>query len=74
MFMLESESVFYVNLPDAESGACPANMVPVYRVWNGRPDSKPPLHDRPFAARPDVAKGYVAEGYGPDAVIMCAPM
>ena len=74
MFMLESESVFYVNLPDAVSGACPANMVPVYRVWNGRPDSNHRYMTDPSLRDQMTAKGYVAEGYGPDAVIMCAPM
>ncbi len=74
MFMLESESVFYVNLPDAVSGACPADMVPVYRVWNGRPDSNHRYMTDPSLRDQMVAKGYVAEGYGPDAVIMCAPM
>jgi hypothetical protein len=74
MFVLESENVFYVNLPDTTTGACPANMVPVYRVWNARRDSNHRyMTDRSLRDQM-VAKGYVAEGYGPDAVIMCSPM
>mgnify|MGYP003694616865 CR=1 FL=1 len=74
MFVEESDSVFHVNLPDPDSGACPANMVPVYRVWNGRHDSNH-RYTTDISLRDEmVAKGYVAEGYGPDNVIMCAPM
>jgi len=74
MFILESENVFYIDLPDAVSGTCPANMVPVYRVWNARRDSNHRYMTDPSLRDQMVAKGYVAEGYGPDAVIMCAPM
>jgi hypothetical protein len=47
--------------------------MPVYRTWNQRADS----NHRYTAVREIrdgmVARGYVAEGYGPDAVAMCAP-
>jgi len=74
LFVLESESVFYVNLPDTVTGACPATTVPVYRVWNNRPDSNHRYMTDPALREQMVAKGYIAEGYGPDIVIMCAPM
>jgi hypothetical protein len=74
LFILESENVFYVNLPDTVTGACPASTVPVYRVWNNRPDSNHRYMTDPALRAQMVVKGYVAEGYGPDIVIMCAPM
>jgi hypothetical protein len=71
-FVYESPDAFYIGLPDA-TGFCPAGTVKVYRLWNDRADS-----DHRFttvAAIKDamVAEGSVAEGYGPDAVAMCAP-
>jgi hypothetical protein len=73
MFVLESENVFYVSLPDTGSGACPASIVPVYRVWNARRDANHRyMTDRSLRDQ-IVANGYVAEGYGPDAVIMWSP-
>ncbi len=74
MFVLESPSVFYANLPDPDTGACPANMTPVYRMWNGRSDANHRYVTDPSLRDQMAAKGYVVEGYGPDAVIMCAPM
>jgi hypothetical protein len=74
MFDLESPNVFYLNLPDPDTGACPASMVPVYRVWNNRGDSNHRYTTDTSLRDQMVAKGYIAEGYGPDNVIMCAPL
>jgi len=38
----ESSAVFYIQLPDAATGACPANTQPVYRFVN----AATPLHHR----------------------------
>ncbi len=72
-FVYESPDAFYIGLPDANTGSCPAGTVKVYRLWNNRADS-----DHRFTAvaaikAAMVAEGSVAEGYGPDAVAMCAP-
>ena len=70
----ESPNAFYVGLPDMGTGACAAGTVPVYRLWNNRSDSN---HRYTIDTRVKVemiAKGYLAEGYGPDAVVMCAPL
>jgi hypothetical protein len=74
MFVQESADVFFVNLPDPDSGACGTDMVPVYRVWNGRSDSNHRYTTNILLREEMVAKGYTAEGYGPESVIMCAPM
>jgi hypothetical protein len=72
-FEFESPSVFYIALPDQGSGACPAGFIPIYRVWNNRADTNHRYTTSRAIRAQMVAKGYIAEGYGADAVIMCAP-
>ncbi|CAG0992195.1 hypothetical protein BURK1_02330 [Burkholderiales bacterium] len=72
-WQLESPEVFVVALPDAASGACPTGTVPLYRVFNGRRDANHRYTVSPALRARMVAAGGIAEGYGPDAVAMCAP-
>jgi hypothetical protein len=72
-FAYESPSVFFAGLPASATGACPPGAVPIYRLWNQRSDSNHRYTADPLVKAQMLAKGYVAEGYGPDAVIMCAP-
>ena len=72
-FVLEAPDVFYIPLPDTTTGACPAGTIPVYRLYNNRPDANHRYTTDPAIKAQMLAKGYIAEGYGPDAVIMCAP-
>ena len=71
----ETDNAFGIFLPDAATGQCPANSVPVYRAWNGRVDSNHRFTTDPATLQAMVAKGYVAEGYGPPPmpVAMCSP-
>lgn len=71
-FVVESSDVFSIGLPNATTGACPAGTTPVYRVWNNRADSNHRYVTSRDLRDQMVYRGYVAEGYGPDAVIMCA--
>ena len=71
-FVVESLSVFSIGLPNLLTGACAAGTVPVYRVWNNRADSNHRYMTSRALRDQMVGRGYVAEGYGPDAVIMCA--
>lgn len=71
-FLLEASEVFAVALPDLASGACPAGLVAVHRLWNGRADSNHRYVTRAAVRDEMLARGYVAEGYGPDAVAFCA--
>jgi len=73
-YVFESPAVFFVALPDTTTGACPAGTAPVYRLWNQRADSNHRYTRSPAIKAQMIAAGYVAEGYGPDAVIMCAPV
>ncbi len=72
-YVYETPAAFYIALPDAANGACPAGTAAVYRLWNGRADS----NHRYTADAPTrdamLARGYVAEGYGPSGVAMCTP-
>jgi hypothetical protein len=70
----ESTSVFYVALPDLNTGVCPAGTVAVYRLWNNRADSNH-RYTTSLAIRDQmIAKGYIPEGYGPNSVGMCAAL
>ena len=72
-YVQETAQAFFIALPDATTGACAPGHVPVYRLWNGRLDSNH-RYTADLAIRAQmIAQGYVAEGYGPDAVAMCAP-
>jgi hypothetical protein len=72
-FVLESPNVFFIALPDLIAGTCPANTVPVYRVWDQRFDTNHRYMTSAAVRASMVAAGWVAEGYGPDQVVMCAP-
>ncbi|MEP7275787.1 MAG: hypothetical protein ABI812_05480 [Betaproteobacteria bacterium] len=72
----ETDSAFFVALPVTSgptAGACPAGTVAVYRVYNNRPDGNHRYTIEPSVRDTMVARGGIAEGYGNDAVIMCAP-
>jgi hypothetical protein len=72
-YILETPSAFFIALPDLATGACPPATIPVYRLWNGRIDSNHRYTTDPVVKALMVALGFVPEGYGTDAVAMCAP-
>jgi hypothetical protein len=74
-WLFESPNVFEMYLPNTTTGACPANTVPVYRLWNNRVDSNHRYTTSIATFDAMVAKGYIAEGYGAPArpVAMCSP-
>lgn len=69
----ETDDAFEMPLPDLTTGECRTGTVPVYRLWNGRLDSNHRYTTSRQVQLEMIAKGYVAEGYGPNAVAMCAP-
>ncbi len=75
-WLLESNNVFRIFLPNVTTGVCPAATVPVYRSWNNRADSNHRYTTDASVHDAMIAKGYVAEGYGPGPrpVAMCAPV
>ena len=72
-YVEETPSAFYVDLPNKATGACPANTIPVYRLWNQAAASNHRYTTSVAIKNQMVAGGWVAEGYGPNAVDMCAP-
>ena len=71
-YVSESPNVFFIALPDTTTGACPPGTVPVFRLWNQRADSNHRYTADIAVKAQMITKSYVAEGYGPNAVIMCA--
>ena len=71
-YIHESPNAFYIALANTTTGACPAGTAPVYRLWNQRVDSNHRFTIDPVVKTGMVARGFVAEGYGPQAVNMCA--
>ncbi len=72
-YIYETPQAFFIGLPDTVTGACPIATVPVYRLWNQRADSNHRYTIDPATKAAMIARGYTPEGYGPDAVAMCAP-
>jgi hypothetical protein len=64
---------FEIALPDVVSGACEPGTVPVYRLWNRRSDSNHRYTTNAESKQAMIGQGWVPEGYGPNAVVMCAP-
>jgi len=66
--------VFNIAVPDA-NGTCSPGTQPVYRLYNNGMGAAPNhRYTTSLATRAGmIAQGWIPEGYGPDAVGMCAP-
>jgi len=72
----ETPAAFFIALPvetGATAGTCPAGTIAVYRAFDNRADANHRYTTDRSIRDQMVAMGYIAEGYGDDAVIMCAP-
>jgi lysyl endopeptidase len=72
----EDPALFYIQVPNQTTGACPANTRPLFRFLN----SANQLHHRYTAevvVRNSIINdgGWIQEGYGslPDTAVMCSP-
>lgn len=73
VWTLETREAFYTYVPDKATGACAAGLQPVYRMYNNRPvPNHRYITDKALRDRM-TGTGWRAEGYGPDAVMLCAP-
>jgi hypothetical protein len=72
-WILESDDVFQVYMPDSITGACPSGSLPIYRTWNQRSDTNHRYTTDVRVQTMMMAAGFVAEGYGSPAVAMCTP-
>jgi hypothetical protein len=71
-WIFESSDIFRIAMPDVSTGACPQSTLPVYRLYNNRPDVNHRYTADAGVRSGLVARGYIAEGYGPDGVAFCA--
>jgi photosystem II stability/assembly factor-like uncharacterized protein len=65
-FIEESPGVFFVGIPSA--GQCAAGTLPVYRLWNQRPDT-----NHRYTTSTTIRDQMVSLGYADEGVVMCAP-
>jgi hypothetical protein len=73
-WVYESPAVFYITLPDPNTGACPLGDVQVWRFFNQVRTNHRYTAD--VTTRDEMRADpitWVEEGYGPDQVIMCSP-
>ena len=71
-WQLESDSVFRARLSNTATGLCAAGTTPIYRLWNGRPDSNHRYTVSTAIRQQMLDARWVAEGYGTIGVVMCA--
>ncbi|HEX4886079.1 MAG TPA: serine protease [Casimicrobiaceae bacterium] len=72
-WVFESASVFYIPLPNATTGACPAGTRPLWRFFNARTLNHRYTPEVTLRQQMRTDPQWQAEGYGPDQVIMCSP-
>jgi len=72
-WQFEAPDVFYIEVPDRTTGACPAGTDPVYRVYDNRSDANHRYMISLQVRATMQARGWIPEGYGTDAVVMCTP-
>jgi lysyl endopeptidase len=72
-WIFESGSVFYIALPNPVTGACAAGTHPLWRFFHSAVTNHRYTDD---VSERDILRAdpaWIPEGYGPDAVTMCAP-
>ena len=70
-YIQESRSAFFAVLPDQVTGACPAGLRPLYRLWNQRVDSNHRYTVSAAIRTQMIGRNFISEGYGLDGVAMC---
>jgi hypothetical protein len=73
-WQLETLRAFLMELPNLITGQCPPLTQAVRRYFNQRPDANHRYVIEGPANEQMLASDSIAEGYGPDAVVMCAPL
>ncbi|HEV8501004.1 MAG TPA: trypsin-like serine protease [Casimicrobiaceae bacterium] len=72
-WVVESSNVFYAVIPDTASGACPTGTHAVWRFFNASTGNHRYTDDQSIHDILHADPAWSAEGYGPDAVNLCAP-
>jgi hypothetical protein len=64
--------VFYIALPNRVTGECPAGTSPIWRFFNTATTNHRYTPEVTIRDNLRSDSRWIAEGYGPEAVIMCA--
>lgn len=71
IWLLETPSAFFTYLPNVTDGSCPSGTIPVYRLYNNRPDANH-RYTTSMEIRQEMIDGlWIPEGYGTLGVVMC---
>ena len=68
---LETPDAFRVHLPDSNDGSCPSGTVPLYRLYNNRPDVNHRYTTSLLIRQQMIEQSWMPEGFGPLGVGMC---
>lgn len=71
-WVIESDNMFQIDLPDTSTGACPGGTIPVYRLWNGLLPTNHRYTTSLAVRSTMIGLGWIPEGYGSLGVAMCA--
>ena len=70
-WILETPNAFYVSLPNITDGSCPDGTIPLYRLFNGRPDVNHRYTTSLEIRQQMIDQQWIPEGYGAIGVGMC---
>lgn len=70
-YVQETPSAYFAVLPDQVTGACPAGLRALFRLWNQRVDSNHRYTTSTTIRTEMIGRNFAPEGYGPQGVAMC---
>jgi hypothetical protein len=75
-WVFENPAIYYVQLPNTTTGACPAGTKPIYRFLNTLEINHRFTTEQTVAIELSNTPGWKAEGYGPGPLfpVMCSPI
>jgi hypothetical protein len=75
-WIFENPAIYYVQLPNTTTGACPAGTKPIYRFLNLAEINHRFTTEQTVAIELSNTPGWKAEGYGPGPLfpVMCSPV
>jgi len=75
-WIFENPAIYYVQLPNTATGACPAGTKPVYRFLNTAEINHRFTTEQTVAIELSNTPGWTPEGYGPGPLypVMCSPI
>jgi len=74
-WVFENPAIYYVQLPNTATGACPVGTKPLYRFLNLAEINHRFTTEQTVAIELSNTPGWIAEGYGPGPLypVMCSP-